>query len=54
MTPEEFEQEMRTISHRSDTELAHMDADALLCRVLADAGYRNGVEVFREMDKWYS
>ncbi len=58
MTPEEFEREMRAIEAKyqknHDHEMAHMDADALLCRVLEEAGYRKGVRVFTRLDKWYA
>ena len=58
MTPKEFAQEMRNISLLSqdggDNEIAHCDADDLLCQVLRELGYGEGVDIFEEMDKWYA
>ena len=56
MTPKEFAKEMQNIcllSH-DDREIAHCDADDLLCQVLRELGYGEGVDIFEEMDKWYA
>ena len=37
-----------------DTEEAHGDADDLMCKLLKALGYRDGVEVYEGMDKWYA
>lgn len=55
MTPEQFADAMREIAKNSgDTEMAHGDADDLLCKVLTQLGYGEGVKIFEEMDKWYA
>ena len=37
-----------------DTEVAHYSADDLLCKMLDDLGYSEGVTVFKGMKKWYA
>lgn len=56
MTPEEFADKMGKIqpTERGDTEIEHGLADDLLCLVLEELGYGEGVRVFEEMDKWYT
>lgn len=36
-----------------DEELAHLEADELLCQVLSELGYHEGVELFKSMHKHY-
>jgi hypothetical protein len=59
MTPDEFAQKMRAISEamergRNDPESRHCYADDLMCELLKELGYEEGVKVFEEMDKWYA
>lgn len=55
MTPMEFADKMSTIfGKRYDEEAAHIDADDLLCEVLVDLGYAEGVKVFNDAHKWYA
>lgn len=56
VTPEEFFNIMKKI-HDNDKgyeENWHADMDNLMCRVLTDLGYGDGVDVFYDTDKWYS
>jgi len=56
MTSEEFAIAMREIYPEDgdyDTETAHGDADALMEDVLIDLGYREGIEIFQDADKFY-
>ena len=65
MTPEEFAVKMRALIynwlddsrpnnyHHSHIELAHKDADKLLCEVLRELGYGVGVDVYESFSKWY-
>jgi hypothetical protein len=54
MTPAEFYARMQNIADTiSDPEGAHRLADDLLCDVLMQLGYGDGVAVFEDMDKWY-
>lgn len=54
MTPEAFATRMKEIATIGDEEIAHPRADDLLCDVLEQLGYGAGVQVFREMHKWYA
>ena len=54
MTPQEFAKKMQEISENGDTEISHGDADDLMCSVLEFWGYKEGVKIFKEMDKWYA
>lgn len=60
MTPEEFAKKMKEIAESKDykkfrdSENLHMEADMLLCRVLIELGYIDGVKIFKEMEKWYA
>lgn len=56
MTPEQFLEEMKEIfkANERDTEQDHSAADSLMCEVLTQLGYGDGVRVFEEADKWYS
>lgn len=37
-----------------DPEEMHYYADMLMCELLTELGYNEGVEIFKEMPKWYS
>jgi hypothetical protein len=54
MTPEEFAAKMREILVGVDLEDEHVEADNLMCRVLRDLGYTEGVTVFLQADMWYA
>ena len=55
MTPEEFAVRMREIANNTgDKEAAHCDADDLLCEMLNELGYGEGVRYFQAMEKWYA
>lgn len=49
-----FANEMRRIDRNNDTEMAHILADELMCKLLRELGYGEGVDIFEKMDKWYS
>lgn len=67
-TPEEFAKEMRAIVARNtktssfcpedgptlDPEDCHWEHDRLMCKVLIELGYLEGVEVFNNTKKWYA
>ena len=57
--PDEFERMMRELDESAekghyDYETSHVNADALMCKVLCQFGYEKGVEIFDNMGKWYS
>ena len=54
MTAEEFALKMNEISDSDDLEERHVDADALMCDLLRELGYGDGVEIFMNMYKWYA
>ena len=59
LTPEEFKAAMFEIWHSKrsryyDCEPRHIDADSLMCEVLRQLGYGDGVDIFENMEKWYA
>lgn len=68
MTPDEFAEKMRELIEKHtheieffgkdtpylDPEECHPEMDHLLCEVLTQLGYGEGVEIFRNTQKWYS
>ena len=53
MTPDEFTEAMRSCEG-GDIEANHAAADDLLCQILIELGYDEGVAVFDAMTKWYA
>ena len=53
-TPEAFAEQMRRLDEKCDTEEGHEKADALMCDVLVSLGFFEGVQVFKQMAKWYA
>lgn len=53
-TPEELAQEMKEIAKCIWTEERHLQGDAALCETLKALGYGEAVQIFCNMDKWYS
>ncbi len=65
MTPEEFKTHMENISKNvmelddqnpdmpSMIEVAHIKADELMCKILIELGYKEGVDIFKRMEKYY-
>jgi hypothetical protein len=37
-----------------DNELAHSEADKVLCELLKNLGYKEVVDVWEKIDKWYA
>jgi len=56
MTPEEFKEKMASIVAGSggDQEMAHIKMDDLMCDLLNELGYGEGVEVFQNYNKWHA
>ena len=54
MTPEEFAQRMQEISEYESVQASHIAGDDLMCELLEDLGYGDGVQIFYNMDKWYA
>lgn len=56
-TPEEFKKRMLEIFPESgvyDSEEAHFDADNLMCEVLEELGYGDGLKSFKTARIWYA
>lgn len=61
----EFETHMQKISKNvmelddqnpdmpSMIEKAHVQADELMCQILTDLGYEEGIDLFKKMEKYY-
>ena len=54
MTPEEFKEKMILLNDDRDIEYSHIKADELMCDILRELGYSEGVEIFENMHKWYA
>lgn len=56
MTPYEFCDAMWRIRIQQDStpEYNHIEADALMCVLLRELGYGDGVKEFEKMERWYS
>jgi hypothetical protein len=54
-TPEQFRDDMQKIRKEvgGDEVIAHIRMDEVLCRVLVELGYRDGVAIFDKQAKWY-
>ena len=53
MTPKEFENKMESLKSR-DCETAHERMDDVMCGILIELGYEDGVKKFNEQTKWYA
>lgn len=54
MTPKEFADKMQSINMPGDPEISHGLADKLMCKLLIELGYEEGIEIFEIMEKWYA
>ncbi len=65
ITPEEFRKRMNELSKNvmelddqnpdmpSMIEAAHIKADELMCEILIELGYEEGIDIFKRMEKYY-
>jgi len=51
---EELCEQMRTLQNNSDIEDAHGKADDILCEALKMFGCNELIELYEQIDKWYS
>lgn len=60
MTPAEFAEKMKhwraVAVHGGDPEQAHCEADDLMCQVLREAGFGEGVDIYEdpEFTRWFA
>lgn len=45
---------LRECQESNDQEMAHIDADDVLCQLLQDLGYNDVVEEYDRIGKWYA
>ena len=53
ITTYEFAKRMKDISKGSDPEQNHTNADTLMEETLTRLGYKEGIDIFKTMTKWY-
>ena len=56
MTPEEFTNKMRELYDKPyiDVEIEHAEANDMMCDILRELGYGEGVAIFEGAVKWYA
>ncbi len=54
MTAAEFTEQLKAADALDSPEQGHEDADMVLCDLLKELGYGEGVEVFLKMTRWYA
>ena len=54
MTPEEFKNRMCELSKNDDIEERHENMTGLMCKVLWSIGYKDGVRIYMDTEKWYA
>ena len=47
-------EKMKKCVNSGDTEVAHLDADNILCDVLTQLGYKELVDLYEKVKKWYA
>lgn len=47
-------EKMKECVNNGDTEVAHIDADNILCDVLTQLGYKELVDLYEKVKKWYA
>ena len=53
-TKEKAISELKKLRNSDDVEMAHIRADEILCELLNALGCEDVVDVFEDIDKWYS
>lgn len=54
MTKEEAIEALKTLATDDDIELAHVEADSVLCQLLFTLGYGDVVTEYHRITKWYA
>lgn len=59
MTPKEFKQAMADARHKYDEgeydeEVVHGNMDYIICELLRDLGYGEGIDIFDNTPMWYA
>jgi len=45
---------LRKLSNNGDTEIAHAEADLILCNILIEYGHKETVDLWKNINKWYA
>lgn len=45
---------LKEAQENTDTEVAHLDADQVLCDLLEALGYKKVVDAYHKVNKWYA
>ena len=53
-TKEEVIKELKSLQDYGDTEINHIKADELLCEFLTYLGYKDVVDEYEKIHKWYA
>lgn len=54
MTEKKALELLKSLHHEGDYEMAHSEADNILCDLLETLGYKDVVESWRKIGKWYA
>ena len=54
MTKKEAIKQLKERQQSDDKEVAHAEADDILCDLLDSMGYKDVVKEFRKIPKWYA
>ncbi|MBC2612808.1 MULTISPECIES: hypothetical protein [Citrobacter] len=54
MTREEAINKLKILQRMGDKEIAHCNADDVICELLKALGYEDVVKEYDEIDKWYA
>ena len=54
MDREEAIEKLKQAQESGDIEIAHVDADDILCELLIGLGYSDVVNEYNEVEKWYA
>ena len=54
MIEQEAINELKDIQKLGDIEIAHSQADDILCKLLISRGYEKVVAEYNKVDKWYA
>ena len=50
----EIKEKLKEYAEVSDREVAHREADWILCELLTELGYKEIVEIYHKIGKWYA
>lgn len=54
LTKEQAIATLQMLQQSHDTEMAHIDADDVLCKLLKSLGYEDVVSEYQKINKWFA